>query len=123
MLIPIIQIINSVAYIVGLVIPVLIGVALIVFFWGLIQYIREGGKSHEQGKKIMIAGIVSLFIMVSVWGIVGFAQSALGIRGNSSSPQSAPYIPTYQGGASGAASSPGGSSAPGYLPGVSPATR
>ena len=30
----------------------------------------------------MIAGLVSLFVMVSVWGIVNLAQNALGIQGN-----------------------------------------
>jgi hypothetical protein len=97
MLSPIIQIINAVAYVVSLIIPILIGVTLIVFFLGLIQYIRKPDKKGG-GKKIMTAGIISLFIMVSVWGIIAFAQSALGIRGNSSAPQNAPFIPTYSGG-------------------------
>lgn len=96
MLSPIIQIINAVAYVVGLIIPILIGVALIVFFVGLIQYIHKPDKKGG-GKKIMQAGLISLFIMVSVWGIIAFAQSAFGIRGNSSAPQNAPYIPTYSG--------------------------
>lgn len=94
MLSPLIQIINAVAYIVGLVIPILIGAALIVFFYGLIRYILHPEKG---GKSIMWAGLISLFVMVSVWGIIAFAQSALGIRGNSSAPQNAPYIPTYSG--------------------------
>ena len=96
MLSPIIQIINAVAYIVGLIIPILIGVALIFFFYGLIQYIHKPDQKGG-GKKIMQAGLLSLFVMVSVWGIIAFAQSALGIRGNSSAPQNAPYIPTYSG--------------------------
>lgn len=99
MLSPIIQIINAIAYIVGLIIPILIGIALIVFFWGLVMYIAKTGdeKAHERGKRTMIAGIVSLFIMVSIWGIIRFGQSAFGIAGNSSAPQNAPYIPTYSG--------------------------
>jgi uncharacterized membrane-anchored protein len=97
MLSPIIQIINAVAYVIGLIIPILIGVALIVFFWGLVQYIRH--PEFKTGRKTMIAGILALFIMVSVWGIIAFAQSALGVRGNSTAPQNAPYIPTYSGGA------------------------
>jgi len=99
MLSPIIQIINAIAYVVGLIIPILIGVALIFFFIGLIQYVRNSGKKgHEEGRKTMIAGIVSLFIMVSVWGIIQFGQAALGINGNSNSAQHAPYVPTYSGG-------------------------
>jgi len=96
MLSPIIQLINAVAYVVGLIIPILIGVALIFFFWGLIQYIRNAGKKgHERGRKTMIAGITALFIMVSIWGIIAFLQSSLGIRGNA--PEHPPYVPLYSG--------------------------
>lgn len=65
--------------IVDILIPILIAVALVVFFWGLIQYIRKSGEGHGEGIKIMTAGLVSLFIMVSVWGIINLAQNALGV--------------------------------------------
>lgn len=57
------------------IIPVLIALALVVFFWGLVQYIR----THKGGKETMIAGLVGLFIMVSVWGIIRIAQNTLGV--------------------------------------------
>ncbi len=57
------------------IIPVLIALALVIFFWGLIQYIR----THKGGKDIMIAGLLGLFIMVSVWGIIRIAQNTLGV--------------------------------------------
>ena len=79
---PLKQLIVSVGEIVNLLIPIAIAVALIVFFWGLIKYIQASGKGHEQGKNIMIAGLVSLFVMVSVWGIVRLEQSALGVDQN-----------------------------------------
>jgi hypothetical protein len=61
--------------------PVLAGVALLVFFWGLVKFIRNSGdvKSHTDGKNLMIWGVIGLFIMVSIWGLVRFAQSSLGI--------------------------------------------
>ena len=68
-------------------IPVLITLALVVFFWGLIQYIR----THKAGKDIMIAGLVGLFIMVSVWGIIRIAQNTLGV--GSGGPPSIPQVP------------------------------
>src|SRR3990167_10950230 len=79
---PIKQLVASIGTVVNLLIPIAIAVALIVFFWGLIKYIQSSGKGHEQGKNIMIAGLVSLFVMVSVWGIVRLAQSALGVDQN-----------------------------------------
>lgn len=89
------NLVHAAANIIGSVIPILIAIAMIVFFWGLIQYIRGAGgeKGHEQGKNIMIAGLVSLFVMVCVWGIVIFAANALGVQAGSTAP--APGIPGY----------------------------
>ncbi len=57
------------------------GVALLVFIWGLAKFIFKSGdeKSHEEGRAIMTWGVIALFVMVAVWGIVGFMQSALGL--------------------------------------------
>ncbi|MDZ4226471.1 MAG: hypothetical protein U1C66_03195 [Patescibacteria group bacterium] len=73
-------------------IPILIGVALLFFFWGLVQYIRKPGGGEEKGgadgKKIMIAGLVGLFIMVSVWGIIRLGQQVLRLENESQAPTS-----------------------------------
>ena len=79
----------------NLVIPVLIALALVIFFWGLIQYIRDPGKGHEQGRKVMIAGLLSLFIMVSVFGIIRLAQNTL-LGGSHPTPVPLPLVqPNY----------------------------
>lgn len=67
------------------IVPLLITLALIVFFWGLVQYILSSGEGdHKKGRAIMIAGIVSLFVMVSVWGIIRLAQNTLHVGGDQS---------------------------------------
>lgn len=70
-------------------IPVLIALALVIFFIGLIQYIwkRKGGKD------IMIAGLVGLFIMVSVWGIIRLAQNTLFGGRSTATPDVIPQVP------------------------------
>jgi len=72
-------------------IPLMIAFALVIFFWGLIQYIRSSGEGHGTGRNIMIAGIVALFIMVSIWGIIRLLQNTLGVGGNS--PIEPPQVP------------------------------
>src|SRR3989344_308746 len=60
--------------------PVITGLALMVFFWGLAKFIfRVGGdeKAVEGGKRLMIWGLLALFVMISVWGIIRFMQNAL----------------------------------------------
>ena len=81
------QLISFAGDVLNRLIPVLIAVALVVFFWGLIQYIR----THKGGKDIMIAGLVGLFIMVSVWGIIRIAQNSLGVGGGGS--PTVPQVP------------------------------
>lgn len=91
---PLRNLVVAVGSLLNLLIPVLIAAALVVFFWGLVMYIRkpEGGEHGSSGRPIMIAGLVSLFIMVSVWGIINLAQNALGVQGNA--PVQVPQVPT-----------------------------
>lgn len=63
-------------------IPVLIAAAVVVFFWGLVRYILSPGEGHATGRTTMIAGLLALFVMVSVWGIIKLAQNTLGINGD-----------------------------------------
>jgi Type IV secretion system pilin len=61
-----------------------LGVALIVFVWGLVKMIIEvnrGGSdtSIEEGKKRMIWGVVALFVIVSIWGIYALFVEVFGI--------------------------------------------
>lgn len=75
------------------VIPVLIALALVIFFWGLVQYIR----THKGGKDIMIAGLLGLFIMVSVWGIIRIAQNTLGVsNAGAFNGNNVPQVPLRQ---------------------------
>lgn len=64
-------------------IPILITLALIAFFWGVAKYVVQGAndeKSREQGKQIMLWGIVGLFVMVSVWGLVAIVQNTFNLE-------------------------------------------
>ena len=89
---PIQNLIVAIGNIVALLIPICIGLAMLAFFWGLVLYIREPEK--KDGTKIMIAGLVSLFIMVSIWGIIQLAQNALLGSTNSTQTVPAPHFPT-----------------------------
>jgi len=61
-------------------IPILVGLALIYFIWGLIRYVIGGSEEErENGKKMMWWGIVALFVIVSIWGIVAYIANILGV--------------------------------------------
>ena len=49
----------------------LFGVATVVFVYGIVLYIISAGQGKtESGKKIMVGGIIGLFVMASAYGIV-----------------------------------------------------
>lgn len=72
--------------------PIVVALALLGFFWGLAIYIFNAGdeKKKSQGKNIMIYGVLALFIMLSIFGIIGVLQSTFGVQ-NANSPQ-IPFI-------------------------------
>lgn len=84
--------VTDIGNIVNKVIPILFAIALLVFFWGLIGYIFASADDKEKKKKTMIWGIVALFIMASVWGLVRFLGDAFGI-GQEAAPDVTNLIP------------------------------
>ena len=69
----------------------LFALATLTFFWGMIKFIWSGDK--EEGKTIMVWGILALFVMFSVWAIVKFLQASTGTDSNGLTPPPVPGIP------------------------------
>jgi hypothetical protein len=64
-------------------VPILIGCALVGFFYGLVIFIwkgKEGGEALAKSKQFMIYSIGALFVMVSIWGIIALMQDTLNVR-------------------------------------------
>jgi hypothetical protein len=69
--------------VVSTLIPIMMALAVLAFFWGLVKYIASASDeaAKEGGKTLMIWGMVALFVMVALWGILGWVQSQLGLSG------------------------------------------
>jgi hypothetical protein len=52
-----------------------ITLAIVVFFWGLISYLFKQGEDKSEGLKIMFYGVITIFVMVSIWGIIRLLQN------------------------------------------------
>jgi hypothetical protein len=88
--------VRSIGRLIDIALPIVVALGLLAFFYGLALFIFKSGDSDEEKKKgrsIMIWGIVALFVMVSVWGLVRFVGSAFGI----SQGQSSGDIPSVEG--------------------------
>ena len=84
--------VTDIGNIVNLIIPILFAIALLGFFYGLVKYIFGKEDDKAQAKKTMIWGVVALFIMASVWGLVAFIQNAVGVNADAA-PAVSPLIP------------------------------
>lgn len=64
------------------IIPVLFAVALLTLLFGLVRFLFNNGNDDAvaDGKRIMIWGLVAMFVMASVWGIVKFGQTSFGLE-------------------------------------------
>jgi hypothetical protein len=62
-------------------IPIIFGLSLIYFFWGISQFILNSAdqKKRDEGKSKIIWGVVALFVFVSLYGILALMGTILGI--------------------------------------------
>ena len=75
------SLVGSIIGLIDLIIPILVGMAVLLFFWGLIQYVRKAGeaKGREAGKQAIIWGLIGLFIIFSLGGILNIISYSLNI--------------------------------------------
>lgn len=66
--------------------------ALSYFLWGIVNYVKNAGdsKKRDEGKSMMFYGIVGLFVMSSVWGLVAILSNSFRLE------NSQPPIPRLQ---------------------------
>ena len=58
--------------IISALIPLVIALAILFFFWGLAKFIfyADNEEKKKEGKSIMLWGIIALFIIVTIGGII-----------------------------------------------------
>ena len=82
--------------IVSRLVPFAIGFAVLAFFFFLIKLIMKGDdpKGRDESMKGMAMSILALFLMVSIWGVIGFFGSIVGIGQGGNVP--VPGVPIPQ---------------------------
>lgn len=61
--------------------PLLITLSIIIFIVGVIKYIANADEAakRQEGSRYMLYGIIALFVMISIWGLVGIIQGTFGL--------------------------------------------
>ena len=83
--------IGFVSEVVQNIIPLLMGIAVLFFLFNLAMFLfSKDPEKQGDARKYMIAGILTLFVMVSVWGLVNLVGSLV-FQGDTS--DRAPFVP------------------------------
>lgn len=79
-------IVTAIGRIVTNAIPIVFGIIVIAFFWGLVKFIFSQGDetAKTDAKKIMLWGVIAMFVAASIWGLVLFMRTSLGVGSDSS---------------------------------------
>lgn len=90
------SILVTLSFIVAAVIPFIMALTMLAIIWGVFRYIASGDEEEKraEGKKFVIYGIVGLFIMVSIWGLVNLLKGTLHLN---PAPANIPALPAIPG--------------------------
>ncbi len=76
------NLVNSMSGLVNLLIPFVVALALLFFFWGVFTYFILGAgdeAKRETGRSYMVYGLIGLVAIVAVWGLVQLIVQVLGV--------------------------------------------
>ena len=91
------NLVGDAAGIVSLLIPFVLGLAVLAFFWGIAKYVLAAGNEEKkaEGRNVMIWGVVAIFVAVSLWGFVNFLQNALFDSTDLDDPTKSDIVPDF----------------------------
>ncbi len=75
-------------------VPFIIGLTVFVIIWGIFNYVVHGGEEEKraEGRNFIIYGIIGLFLMLSVWGLVNILIGTFSLD-NKIDPNIIPVVP------------------------------
>lgn len=66
--------------------PLIIAAAVVYFIYGIAMYVISGSEdAKDAAKNKIIYGVIGLFVMISVWGLVNILVNTFGLN-NSGAP-------------------------------------
>lgn len=66
---------------INILIPFVIGLAVVFFIFGLFKYVTAGGDEEKikAARNTIIWGVIIIAVMISVWGLVNFVVNSFGL--------------------------------------------
>jgi hypothetical protein len=87
------QLFGIVQTVLGYIVPIVIVLGVIYVIWGVIQFVTKTDEEERgKAKGMILYGIIGLFVVVSIWGLVGFLQNLTGVGGGHLSGNQIPCV-------------------------------
>ena len=76
------DLIQTVTYYLNLLIPFLIGLGVFLIIVGVVRYVTEAAneEKRKEARQFVLWGVVDVFIMISIWGLVNILLGSFGFR-------------------------------------------
>jgi len=72
---------DAIRSILNAVIPIIIALAVVYILWGIVQsFVKGGDDERKAGHMKILYGIIALFIMISIWGLVNILVNTTGLN-------------------------------------------
>jgi len=75
------DVLETFASMMAILMPVLVSLAVLFFVISLVMFILKEGEEKAKAKTQMIWGIVILFVIISIWGLVGVLSDTFNLDG------------------------------------------
>lgn len=66
----------------------MIGVAIVIFVWYIIQYFIKPDADRKEAGKYVMYSLIGFFVILSFWGLVNILQNTFGLKNESNQPAS-----------------------------------
>jgi hypothetical protein len=67
-------------------IPVIIALTVVYILWGVFQsFVKGSEEERSAGHMKILYGIIALFVMISIWGLVNILVGTVGLNGSAPS--------------------------------------
>jgi hypothetical protein len=74
--------------------PLIIAAAVVYFIYGIAMYVISGSEeAKDQAKSKIIYGVIGLFVMISVWGLVNILVNTFGLQNTAPTTTTLPSLP------------------------------
>jgi len=87
--------ITSIANLINRLVPLVIGLAVLFFLWAILRFVGSAGdeEKRKEARGLIIWGIVAIFVMVSVWGLVNILRNTFNLDTTNVPPPPTPVVP------------------------------